>query len=117
MPGTRNGIRGLHQLPLPLLNTSLCFGLLPSSLLLPCLCRGPPRPQGLLAEVQRQTLYCWAWGEGGGWSTSITSNNLSYFLEHHTGNDTSWPVTCVQMAYKQQFQALATGQDWVMLGR
>lgn len=60
VPGTRNGITGLHQLPLPPPNSSLCFVLLPSSFLLPYLPRGPRRPQGLPAEEQRQRLHCLA---------------------------------------------------------
>lgn len=81
-PGT--GIRGLHQLPLPLPNSS-CV----SSFSLPV--SFSPTSPGVLPgprDFPQKRLHCWV---GEQVYTSISGSNLSY-LEHHTGNDASWPV-------------------------
>lgn len=85
--GTRNGITGLHQLPLPPPNSSVFC---PSPFLLPPSL--PPQGSSQAPRTSCRRTEAEAALLGTGRSASIAGNNLSDFLEHHTSNDTSRPV-------------------------
>lgn len=68
-----------------------------------CLWASSPAPETPARGKYRDSLP----GHPPGQSAPMASNNLSYFVDPHTGNDISWPIMLCAGGLERQLQVLA----------